>query len=410
MERGDTALPYGGSKLLSIRIFAQSGVSFFKTKGLMELTERVRVILKNRQICDECLGRQFHALVPRMPNREKGKCLRMMAQMEDAAAEKSPKYIEFEKCSLCGNIFFEIDSYVQKILEAAKGHEYSTFLIGSTFSQEYISGEEEFWEEFGVEYCEAIKSAFNRAIGLKIREKTGKPMDFENPDIMFIVDAGSKEVILQIAPLYIKGGYKKLKPQSTVQKAIEKAFMEAGESKEVIFYSVGRLEENITTTAYRPFMLMLRSPKKRRIGLEKLRKKINLNSAIKVSRMSVASKEDLDEMKSEKIAANYILTLKFAKLSKEEKKEIVQAIKSLRNRRVMQVLKQKVRRPYMRKLNPKFEGTALTLEVESTVGFSVNSFLSGKSKPNLEKLIGHKFDVKSIVLRKFRRVKAKDMY
>ncbi|MGC9310983.1 MAG: THUMP domain-containing protein [Candidatus Aenigmatarchaeota archaeon] len=376
----------------------------------MELTDRVRNILKSRQICDECLGRQFHALVPRMPNREKGRCLRMMVQMEDAAAEKNPAYVEFEKCSLCGNIFFEIDGYVEKILEAAKGYEYSTFLIGSAFPDEFIQREEEFWEEFGVEHCEAIKSAFNRAVGIKVREKTGKNMDFENPDIMFIVDVAKKEVILQIAPLFIKGGYKKLLPKSTVQKFIEGELLGACGAKEAIFYSVGRLEENITTTTYRPFILMLRSAKKRRPGLEKIRQEINKRKSIQVSKMSVASKEDLDLMKSEKIAANYLITLKFSRLSENDKKEIKQAIKTLRNRRVLQVLKQKARRPYMRKLNPNFEGNTLILELESTVGFSVNSFLAGKSKPSLEKLIDRKFEIVSIVLRKFRRVKAKDMY
>jgi tRNA pseudouridine synthase 10 len=377
---------------------------------MAELSGRVREIIKKCDICDECLGRQFHALMPKMPNREIGRALRISVCLEDASLEKPSEYKKPENCCLCKNVFLEADKYVEKIMLALKDYEYDTFLVGSIFSPDTLSNEEEFWEEHGIDSCESIKTNFNRTVGLKLREKNGKKIEFENPDIMAIVDIAKNQIIPQIAPLYIKGGYKKLLPKSKVQKYIEGTLMEKTLGKEPIFFSVGRLEENTLTTTYRPFVLMIRSPQKRNLKLAKIRKEINERKSLQVSKLSLSNKEELDSMKSDKIAANFMITLKFEKLAEEDKKEMVKTIKDLKHKRVMQILKQKTRRPYMRKIVPKFEGNKLNLELETTVGFSVNSFLTGKSKPNLERLLGRKFNVESIVLRRFKTMKAKDMY
>jgi tRNA pseudouridine synthase 10 len=291
-----------------------------------------------------------------------------------------------------------------------KDYEYDTFLVGSIFPADTIANEEDFWEEHGIDSCESIKSNFNRSVGLKFREKTGKVIEFENPDIMAIIDVEKDEIILQIAPLYIKGGYKKLLPKSKVQKYIEGTLMEKTLGKEAIFFSVGRLEENTLTSTYRPFVLMIRSPQKRKLKLSKIRKEINERKSLQVSKLALSNKEGLDSMKSDKIAANFMIILNFESLTEDDKKEINEALKSLKRKRVIQILKQTVRKPYMRKVVPKFDGNKLNLEIETTVGFSVNSFLSGKSRPSVEKLISKKFEVESIILRRFKTMKAKDMY
>jgi len=375
-----------------------------------EVTERVREIISKCDICDECLGRQFHSLSPRIPNRDSGRILREQVALEDSKKGAEPKYIKPEKCCLCKNLFLDAEKYAGKIIEVSKDYEYETFLIGSIFPDDIIVKEEEFWEEHGIDTCESIKTNFNRSVGLRFREKTGKKIEFEKPDLMAIVDIAKNEIILQISPLFIKGGYKKLLPKGKVQQVIEKILLEKTEAKEAVFYSVGRLEENTLTAAYRPFVLMLRTPKKRKLKLTKLRQEINKDKSISVSRLTFSSKEELDLMKSDKIAANFLITLKFEKLTDEDKKEISEILKGLRKKRVVQVLKQKVRKPYMRKMSPKFEDSKMILELETTVGFSVNSFLTGKSRPNLEKLLGRKFEIESIVLRRFKTMKAKDMY
>ncbi|MBN2095749.1 MAG: hypothetical protein JW727_06905 [Candidatus Aenigmarchaeota archaeon] len=375
-----------------------------------DLSGRAREIIKSCEICDECLGRQFHALNPKLPNFEIGRAIRNFIILEDAAREKPAEYKKVENCCLCKNLFREVETYSEMVAEAVKEFDYETFLVGSILPPELFTIEEEFWEEHGVGSCESIKSNFNRSVGLKVREKTGKKIEFDGPDMTAIIDIPNGKIIAQVSPLYIKGGYKKLLPKGKVQKYIEGTFLEKSGAREAVFYSVGRLEENTLTAAYRPFVLMLRTPKVRKLKLGKIRSEINQRKSISVSKMSFSSKEELDAMKSDKIAANFLITLKFEPLSEEEKKEAIKAIRALRKKRVVQILKQKTRRPYMRKISPKFEGDKMLLEVETTVGFSVNSFLTGKSRPNLEGILGKPFEVESIVLRRFKTMKPKDLY
>jgi len=346
----------------------------------MELIDRVKKILEKYEICNECLGRQFHDILPRIKNREKGKILRTYAIINSIYKKEEIKIKKTEKCYLCGNIFNKIDFYIEEVKKKLKNYEYKTFLIGSKIPPELISKEEEFWEENGVDFCEAIKSSFNREVGYNLKRMTKKQITFENPDIMAIVDIEKNKVDLQISPLYIKGGYKKNTTKGKVQKIIENLLIKKTGASESIFYSVGRLERNVKTNCYRPFVIMLRNPKKRRIGLKKTRQEINKMKSLSVSTLSYSDKESIEKMKMEKITASYLVTLKFDNnLKKEEIKRIRKKLLGLRNKRILQYLKKKIRKPYIRRLKIKIGGKNLTLDIESTVGFSINSFLGGKA-------------------------------
>jgi len=371
----------------------------------MELIERVKKILESYYICDECLGRQFHNLIPDMPNKERGKILRKYAQIESSYSNKEYKEKEGEECYLCKNLFDKLDYFAQKVVDEMKDYEYSTFLIGSIIPKDLISREEDFWEEFGIDLCETFKSNFNRNVGIKVKKLCDKNTDFEKPDIMATIDIKNDKCLLQVSPVYIKGSYRKLYPRSGAQKIIINIFEKASKSKEGIFYSIGRLENNVVTSAYRPFIIALKNPKKRNLNLNKLREKLNLKKSIKVSRLSYCRKEDIELMKRDKILASYSIFLKLNKFNKDIKEKLV----SLEKKRIIQILKNKIRKPYIRKIRLKFKDNDLEIYIESTVGFSINSFLSGRSKPNLKKLIG-RFKVEKIILRKYTKMKTYEMY
>ncbi len=363
--------------------------------------ERVVEILKKYDICDDCLGRQFHELNPKIPNKEKGEILRNYAIINSTYTGKKIEFKKNENCCLCNNIFSKIDFYVQKVKKELEKYEYETFLIGSKIPAELVSKEEDFWEENGVDLCEAIKSDFNRALGISVRKEINHRMRFENPDIMAVVDIENNKINLQISPLYIQGSYKKKTVKGKVQVSIESTLLKHTGGAEAIFYSIGRLEQNVITSCYRPFVIMLKNPKIRKPALTKMRGEINKLKFVSVSKLSSSDREDIDKLKNEKITASYRITIEFRKKFKDDEiKEIKKKLINLKNRRVLQFLKQKTRNPYIRRMNVKVSGKKFIIDIESTVGFSVNSFLDGKSKPNLTKLIGRDFKVKEIVLKK----------
>jgi len=373
----------------------------------MDLAERVKEILEKYYICDECLGRQFHNIIPKIRNREKGRILRTFVLFSYLHNKEEVKIKKEGECYLCKNMFNKIDFYLNEIKKRLKDYEYNSFLIGSKIPKELISREEEFWDENGVDFCEAMKSSFNREIGYRLRKETKKKIKFENPDIMIVVDPEKNEIDLQISPLYIKGSYKKKTKKGKVQKLIENTLVKKSSASESIFYSIGRLEQNVITSCYRPFIIMLKNPKKRKLGLKKIKQEINKSKSISVSNLSYSNKDSLDEMKNEKITASYLATLEFnKKFGKEEFKEIRKKLISLRNKRVLQFLKKKTRKPYIRRLKVKVSGRKLIIDVESTVGFSINSLLKGKIK----KLIGKDFKIKEIILKNYRKMKSHEMY
>ncbi|MCK4429422.1 MAG: hypothetical protein KAU95_03535 [Candidatus Aenigmarchaeota archaeon] len=374
----------------------------------MELIERVRKILEDYSICDECLGRQFHALLPKIPNKEKGQTLRNYVRINSVFKDEKSEFKKEETCCLCNNIFDKMDFYIGEVKKKIKKYEFNTMLIGSKIPAELISKEEDFWEEEGVDLCEAIKSDFNREIGYRIKNLTNKKIEFDNPDIMIVVNPGTNEINLQISPLYIMGKYKKILPKGKLQNIIGNALVKDSKACEAVFYSIGRLEQNVTTSCYRPFVVMLKNPEKRKLELKKIRKKINKLKSISVSTLDYSDRDEIDNMKNEKITATYSITLEVRK--KLDIKEARKKLMRLKNKRITQFLKQKTRNPYIRKINVRVSGKNLTITMESTVGFSINSFLEGKSKPNLKKLIGENFKIKKIVLKNYRKMKGHEMY
>ena len=359
---------------------------------IMEIRKRVKSILKKHNICDTCLGRQFHNLYPKKTNMEIGRMLK-----------SGFNYKKDEECYFCGGFFENFEDNLRKIEEELKKYEFRTFLVGSEFPKELINREEKLWEENGVDLCEAIKTNLNREVGIALKERIKKDVEFRSPDIMVIVDLENNKTVIQSSPLYIKGRYKKILPKEKVQKIIEKAFLEKSKSQAVTFYSIGRLEENVVTNFYKPFVVKLKSPMKRELNLKDLEKKINKNEFIKVKGLEYSDKEEITEIKK-KYLISYSAVLEFDKLNDEETNKILENLKKVKGKKIHQELKNKIRRPKLNKLKANFDNHKLILELESTEIFSINDFLE-KSKPNLKDTIGKKFRVMEIVMDDCKKLK-----
>lgn len=358
----------------------------------MEVKKRVGKILEKYNICDSCLGRQFHNLYPKKSNREIGKELK-----------SNFDYKKEKECYLCKGFFENFEEELKKVERELKKYEFDTFLVGSELPEELIRREERFWEEYGVELCEAIKTNLNREIGKGLKKKLGKEVDFEEPDVMVIVNLEEDRVIVQSSPLYVEGGYKKVLPKGKVQKIIEKSFLRESKAKDAIFYSVGRMEKNVVTSFYKPFLIKLKSPVRRKLDLRELERKINESKSVKVEGLKYSKREKVGEI-SGRYLVSYSIALEFGKLDGEKREEIVESLEKLRNKKIHQELKNKIRKPRISKIEARFEGKKLKLKLESTEKFSINDFLD-KSKPNLKDTLGEEFKVKEIVMENCRKLK-----
>lgn len=226
----------------------------------MDILEKATKILK-QPICDNCLGRQFAQLLHGYSNEKRGKIMRtavaMSIDMEDYDISKLEisNFADFEfhnlelaakkqkKCSLCNNFFENLDPWVDKIIKKAKNIQFKTFLIGTKLSFDLIRKEEDLWERVGIDYCEPLKAEINREIGKLLEKKLNVRYNPKNPDVNFILNISSKNIILEINPVFIYGEYQKLirgipqtrwpsgKYKNSVEQIIAKPFMLATKGK-----------------------------------------------------------------------------------------------------------------------------------------------------------------------------------
>jgi tRNA pseudouridine synthase 10 len=409
----------------------------------MRLEEKTIEILKENFICDNCLGRFFSELLSGFSNRERGRILKtylafLLDSGEKIEVDASNFYgIKFrnikveikkpEKCKICGN-FFEEEIYeiAKKVVEELKGIEFQTFLIGSIPRDEMLNEEEKLQEKVGIEFSETIRSEINRELGKIVEKLSGKKFSLQNPDVTIIVNLKTGKIKKEIRSLYIYGKYKKLVrgiPQSkwvcsscrgkgcvkckgtgklyptSVQEEIEKPLLRATKAKKSAFHAEGREDIDARCLDYRPFVIELIKPLKRKINLKEVEEKINKSKKVKVKLLGFTNKELVVKIKSEKSEKTYQVEVEFEKdIDKEKLKELKklegQAILQKTPTRVLHRRSDKVRKRIVKKISWKLFGKKKCIfKIRAQSGLYIKELISGdqgRTSPSIAELISNK--------------------
>jgi len=414
----------------------------------MKIEEKAIEILKE-QVCDSCLGRQFGSLLSGFSNEQRGKILRQyVAFLIDSGENIDVDFSNFygmkfrnvkvksekpDKCKLCKNFFFEkLNETAKEIIKKSKEIEFKTFLIGSTVSGEMLKAEEDIWSRTGIEFCEPIKSEINRELGKKIEELTDKKFESKNPDITVIVDLNENRIRIDIRSLYVSGKYQKLVrgiPQSkwvclrchgkgclnckgegklyktSVQEIIDKPLLKATGSKKSKFSAHGREDIDARCLDYRPFVLELIKPTKRKIDLEKIEKEINKSRKVKVKYLKISTREAIKKLKFMKFDKTYLATVKFEKKIDRKKLKgmkilMKEPILQKTPLRVVHRRADKFRRRKVKGISWKVSGEKeLQLKIKGETGLYIKELITGdegRTNPNISEILNNK--VKKISL------------
>ena len=191
----------------------------------MNVTEKAIKIMMDSYVCDHCLGRQFAELLSGYSNRERGETMRKAVAMDYDSKpfriylpnfsglkfrNAKPKVSKPGKCSVCGNLFLNLDKYAKDAVKKLEKYEYDTFLVGSRMSDSLVMKEESLWEMVGIKGSERLRSELNRELGKLIESKTGKQADEKNPNVTVLLNLQRKMVEITSNPLYVYGKYNKL--------------------------------------------------------------------------------------------------------------------------------------------------------------------------------------------------------
>ncbi len=337
----------------------------------MTLFEKVIEIYQKYHICAHCLGRMFSLLGTQTSNLERGdalllsltlechaqylskdktmgqeaiRVLRVLAEngnflpaqkvleKEGLQMEINPSgtLVEPKTCFLCHNIFNDVQKYVLKAKEAIRDCEFNNILVGSVPDPFIVNQEDKFKAEFNLLESEAFKNHFNRIVGKELSAELNKPVDFAQPDIVFVFDMGydAFSISLIVKSLFIAGKYNKLIrgiPQTrwictacqgqgcelcdfkgkmyetSVEELISPEFVKESQASSSKFHGAGREDIDVRALGSgRPFILELRNPKKRTLDLKSIEEIVNASAEgkVKIMDLKLSNKKSVISIKS----------------------------------------------------------------------------------------------------------------
>jgi len=414
----------------------------------MKLEEKTIEILKE-PICNNCLGRMLAAgLLSGMTNEERGKIIRNYVAFLLDSGEKAEVYwnnfygFRFrnlkvtlqkpEKCKICKNFFREkLEEKANEIIKKLRDIDFDTFQLGTILSDEIANEEEKLQDKISADYSEPIKTEINREIGKIIERKTKKTFSAKNPDVTIILDLQNSRIKTEIRSLFVYGKYQKLKrgiPQTkwicsncngkgctvckgtgklyktSVQEEIEKNFLKAADAKKSKFHGAGREDIDARNLDWRPFVIELVKPQKRKIDLKKIQKKADKNKKVKIKSLKFADKDLVNKIKFAKIDKTYEAEVVFSKdIDKKKLKELKKLRTTIMQQTPTRVVHRRaniLRKRQLKKISWKIKSKKkIIFTIRGESGLYIKELITGdegRTKPNAADILGNR--VKKIKL------------
>ena len=426
---------------------------------LMEVFEKAAKILEGYPLCDYCLGRQFSSLCYGAGNDEKGRAIKLGLIMNAIAAyresgeipeilrriaetgfspavktlqmlgEEAPKP---KPCYICGDALSrsKFREMAEKIIEELKEYEFRNFVVGARIPAEIREREDELRASFQIDSGEDIKEDVTRGIGPIIQKRLNIPVEYQNPEIVVLVDVFSDAYEIQVNPLFIKGYYRKLQkniPQTlwycrycwgrgcekcgytgreypeSISELIGEPAMRLFEAVSYKFHGAGREDVDATVTGTgRPFILELKHPRKRFIDLSLLEKEINENAKgkVEVSNLAYSSRRELRMLKNLSSIASktYEAIVEFdGEVSEDALREVEEryrdiVIEQRTPRRVLRRRADKIRQKKLYYVKAeKLDDKTVRFVIKTQGGLYVKELIhgdEGRTKPNIAEFLG----------------------
>ncbi len=389
---------------------------------------KIKNIMKERRLCDHCLGRLFARVGYGVDNTTRGRLIR---EHFDYSSEIS------EKCWLCSDLFNEVEKFSEMIVEKLNDWEFNNFLVGCRIDIETVEREESLWSEAAVEQFEPIKSEINREVGKLVEKRVGKEVNFERPEVVATIDTRYDDVEIQVAPLFIYGRYlKKIRgiPQTkwtckhclgkgcelcnhtgkmyaeSVEELIAKEVMEITMGKGHSFHGMGREDIDAKMLGNgRPFILEIKTPRKRNLDYTSIQKRINRSAKgkVEVRELRSSDRREVVAIKSMRCPKTYSVLVELGKkVNKEKLNEVVKAFKGkeIAQQTPLRVAHRRAdKRRKRRILDIKAELNERENEAELIITAEAGTYIKefvhgdeGRTRPSLAEGLGMKCEVKRL--------------
>jgi tRNA pseudouridine synthase 10 len=373
-------------------------------------------------ICNRCLGRSFSKTIKGPGNLIRGEYLRKIVEESNENIQKS------SACYICKDLFNDLDTMIDRMIDLLETEEiqFFTFLIGCRVDSEILLKEEYIHDLFNLD-VENIKKEINREIGKELSLRLSKEVEFDNPNLVLMVDFKTGKIETQINPIFIESRYRKLIrgiPQTkwpcskckgkgcencnhtgkmypeTVEELISEDAIKAANGTGAKFHGAGREDIDVKMLGSgRTFVLEIKEPNIREIDLKHLEESINEHAEgkVEISEMKFVDKKRRAEIK-ESSRDTYKVYKATVELGDEIDNSILDSLKSMKiiNQRtpirVSHRRADKIRTREVTKLEyKKLDSKMLELIIECEGGLYIKELISGdenRSKPSVSEILG----------------------
>lgn len=376
-------------------------------------------------------------------------CITVIDLFKNISSSKSDDLYNFAlnpkfECRLCHNWLLpkKIEELAELIVETARGYDFASFLVGSLVPSAIINREEEFRAGFDLQNGESFKANINRLVGKQLYQWWTKPVESQNPDILYLIDLTMPvpRILIQASSLYVKGIYRKyvrnlpqtrwdcpichglkinpltnnscekcqgtgkLMPDS-IEELLTPFFLEETMGSEMIFHGAGREDYDVKCIGSgRPFVVEVKSPIRRILNLANLCQKINqkVTGRLEIFDLMPSNRKDVNSYKEhfEQATKVYLLLVEFGeyldadlfnqKLQDIQRKLVNKTIDQRTPLRVVHRRADKTRKKQVYSIEGHFvDGAHALLKVCAEGGMYIKEFIhgdNGRTYPSLSDL------------------------
>ena len=292
--------------------------------------------LGQRALCDPCLGRLVGKAGHGFTNAERGRAVRGAHPIPSGGV-----------CGLCEGLLDEVPKFAALVAAKVAEWDHATFLVGSKVDPELGAREEALWAELGLAQPEPVKSEINREVGKLVTASTGKAADFAHPDVTAIMDTQYDVVEVEVAPLFVRGRYRKLSreiPQTrwpcrlcrgkgcdhcggkgkmyetSVEEVVAAEVMKQTGGSGHALHGMGREDVDALMLGNgRPFVVEISRPRRRAVDLAVVAEAVNRSGLVEVEGLRPSSRDEVVALKEDRADKTYRAGIRFAAPVEAEK-------------------------------------------------------------------------------------------
>jgi tRNA pseudouridine synthase 10 len=307
----------------------------------MSLLDDARRLAATGPVCDACLGRVFADRSFGLTNAERGRSLRVAVALDD---DDDFDPVTVEDCWVCEGRCGEFDDWAARAADTVENVEFDTYQVGTRTPPLIEENERLFREEVGHDpemalapdgdaAGEPFKMEFNREVGKRVGRLVDAEVEFERPDVQFIVDIDADRVEAEINSAFVYGRYRKLErdiPQTewpcrecqgsgrqgrdpcdhcggsgylyerSVEELTAPVVEDVMDGVDTLFHGAGRedVDARMLGTG-RPFVVEVKEPRRRRVDVDRLEADVNAfaDGAVEVEGLRLATYEMVERVK-----------------------------------------------------------------------------------------------------------------